>query len=115
MLPERSPVLLGTLRVFLVVPSAVEDLRRLLGGEVLLALHGLALATLAVTLGAVLPAVLLCARAMSPSTSHYKLTQDKKLSISLMGQIFLWGLPFPRPPYFYYPELSPCLPSYPTS
>ena len=88
LLPERPAVLLGTLCVLLVVSSAVEDLGRLLGGEVLLALHGLALATLAVTLATVLlRVVLLCARAMSPSTSHYNLTQDKRLFDGLMRQL----------------------------
>ena len=78
MLPEWPAVLLGTLRVLLVVTTAVEDLGRLLGGEVLPAFHGLALATLAVSLATVLLGVLLgvllCARAVSPGTSHYSLT-----------------------------------------
>jgi hypothetical protein len=67
------------------VSLPVEDLGRLLGGEVLLALHGLALATLAVTFAAVLLGVPF-ARAMSPSTSHYNLTQEKKTFDGLMRQ-----------------------------
>lgn len=88
-------MLLGTLRVLLVVAPAVEDLGRLLGGEVLLALHSLTLATLAVTLGAVLICVLLGvpARAVSSGTSHYNLTQDKKV-IRLLNETMLEWLSY---------------------
>ena len=42
------------LSMLLVVPASVEDLARLLGGEVLLALHGLGPGSLAITAGTLL-------------------------------------------------------------